>query len=77
VLGTPDPLCGEAVVAFIVRKDASLTEEQVRLHAKSQLTNYKVPRTVVFRTELPKSNVGKILRKDLKDAAAQAHRPSA
>ena len=77
VLGTPDPLCGEAVVAFIVRKDASLTEEQVRLHARAQLTNYKVPRTVVFRTDLPKSNVGKILRKDLKDAAAQAHRPSA
>jgi long-chain acyl-CoA synthetase len=77
VLGTPDPLCGEAVVAFIVRRDPSLTPEQVRQHAKSQLTNYKVPRTIVFRDELPKSNVGKILRKDLKDAAAQAHTPSA
>jgi long-chain acyl-CoA synthetase len=73
VLGTPDPLCGEAVVAFIVRKDASLTAEQVRQHAKARLTNYKIPRTVVFRDDLPKSNVGKILRKDLKDAAAQAH----
>jgi long-chain acyl-CoA synthetase len=74
VLGTPDPLCGEAVVAFIVPKDKSLTAEQVRQHAKKTLTNYKVPKTVVFRDELPKSNVGKILRKDLKDAAAQAHK---
>jgi long-chain acyl-CoA synthetase len=77
VLGTPDPLCGEAVVAFIVRRDASLTELQVRQHAKAQLTNYKVPKTIVFRDDLPKSNVGKILRKDLKDAAAQAHTPGA
>jgi long-chain acyl-CoA synthetase len=73
VLGTPDPLCGEAVVAFVVRKDPSLTAEQLRLHAKTELTNYKVPRTFVFRDELPKSNVGKILRKDLKSAAANAH----
>jgi long-chain acyl-CoA synthetase len=77
VLGTPDPLCGEAVVAFVVRRDPSLTEAQVIQQARSQLTNYKVPRTVVFRDDLPKSNVGKILRKDLKDAAAQAHKPSA
>ncbi|HUE86353.1 MAG TPA: AMP-binding protein [Vicinamibacterales bacterium] len=76
VLGTPDPLCGEAVVAFVVRKDPALTPEQLRLHAKAQLTNYKVPRTFVFRDELPKSNVGKILRKDLKGAAADAHQPS-
>jgi long-chain acyl-CoA synthetase len=73
VLGTPDPLCGEAVVAFIVPKDKSLTAEQVRQHAKKTLTGYKVPKTVVFRDELPKSNVGKILRKDLKEAAALAH----
>jgi long-chain acyl-CoA synthetase len=77
VLGAPDPLCGEAVVAFIVRKDQYLTAEQIREHARSQLTNYKVPRTVVFRDELPKSNVGKILRKDLKDAAAAAHQSGA
>jgi long-chain acyl-CoA synthetase len=74
VLGTPDPLCGEAVVAFIVPKDKALTAEQVRQHAKASLTNYKVPKTVVFRDELPKSNVGKILRKDLKQAAAHAHK---
>jgi long-chain acyl-CoA synthetase len=77
VLGTPDPLCGEAVVAFIVRRDRSLTAEQVRQHAKASLTNYKVPKTIVFRDELPKSNVGKILRKDLKGAAAKAHQPQA
>jgi long-chain acyl-CoA synthetase len=75
VLGAPDPLCGEAVVAFIVRKDQALTAEQVRQHAKTTLTNYKVPKTIVFRDELPKSNVGKILRKDLKAAAAEAHQP--
>ena len=73
VLGVPDPLCGEAVVAFIVPKQASLTADDIRTHAKSTLTNYKVPKTVVFRSELPKSNVGKILRKDLRDAAVQAH----
>jgi long-chain acyl-CoA synthetase len=77
VLGAPDPLCGEAVIAFIVRRDPSLTAEQVRLHAKTQLTNYKVPRTIVFRDDLPKSNVGKILRKDLKELAAQAHASNA
>jgi long-chain acyl-CoA synthetase len=73
VLGVPDPLCGEAVVAFIVAKDATLTADDIRTHAKRALTNYKVPKTVVFRADLPKSNVGKILRKDLRDAAIQAH----
>jgi long-chain acyl-CoA synthetase len=74
VLGAPDPLCGEAVVAFVIPRDPSLTADQVRDHARAKLTNYKVPKTVVFRSELPKSNVGKILRKDLRDAALQAHR---
>jgi long-chain acyl-CoA synthetase len=74
VLGVPDAHSGEAVVAFVVRKDPALTADEVRQHAKASLTNYKVPRTVVFRDELPKSNVGKILRKDLKDAAIAAHK---
>jgi long-chain acyl-CoA synthetase len=74
VLGTPDPMHGEAVVAFIVPRDRALTAEQLRRHAKEQLTNYKVPHTFVFRDDLPKSNIGKILRKDLKAAAADAHR---
>jgi long-chain acyl-CoA synthetase len=73
VLGAPDPLCGEAVVAFIVTRDPGLTAEAVKQHARESLTNYKVPRTVVFRDELPKSNVGKVLRKDLREAAAAAH----
>jgi long-chain acyl-CoA synthetase len=73
VVGVPDPLCGEAVVAFIVRKDAALTADDVRKHARQSLTNYKVPRIVVFRDDLPKSNVGKVLRKDLRDAAIAAH----
>jgi long-chain acyl-CoA synthetase len=72
VLGAPDPLCGECVVAFVARKDPSLTEEAVRQHAKKVLTNYKVPKVVVFRDDLPKSNVGKILKKDLKEAAQEA-----
>jgi long-chain acyl-CoA synthetase len=74
VLGVPDPQCGEAVVAFVIAKDPALTADQLRQHARAKLTNYKVPRTIVFRTELPKSNVGKVLRKDLRDAAVQAHR---
>jgi long-chain acyl-CoA synthetase len=74
VLGAPDPLCGEAVVAFIVRRDPSVTPDEIREHARSKLTNYKVPKTIVFRDDLPKSNVGKILRKDLRDAALEAHR---
>ena len=73
VLGAPDPLCGEAVVAFIIRRDPALDADAVRQHARRALTNYKVPKTIVFRDELPKSNVGKVLRKDLRDAAAAAH----
>ena len=76
VLGTPDPAYGEAVVAFVVRRNPSVTADELRQHAKATLTNYKVPRTFVFRADLPKSNVGKILRKDLKAAAADAHKAS-
>jgi long-chain acyl-CoA synthetase len=73
VLGVPDPLSGEAVVAFVIRKDPAVTADEIRAHARAKLTNYKVPKTVVFRDELPKSNVGKILRKDLREAAIRAH----
>ena len=73
VVGAPDPLCGEAVVAFIIRRDPSLTVDQVREHARTRLTSYKIPRTVVFRDDLPKSNVGKVLRKELREAAREAH----
>ncbi|MEZ0391010.1 MAG: AMP-binding protein [Pseudobdellovibrionaceae bacterium] len=65
-VGLPDEHSGEVVKAFIVKKDPSLTEAQVIAHAKKSLTNYKVPKFVEFRTELPKTNVGKILRRALR-----------
>jgi long-chain acyl-CoA synthetase len=70
VIGVPDGAAGEAVKAFIVRKDPTLTAEQIREHCKQHLTGYKVPRVVEFRDDLPKSNVGKILRKDLRSSPA-------
>ena len=73
VVGVPDDECGEIVVAFVTPKDESLTEDAVRQHTKQSLTNYKVPRIVVFKKDLPKSNVGKVLRKDLRDEAQQAY----
>ena len=54
---------------FIVKKDPSLTEKEVIEYARKSLTAYKVPKAVEFRTELPKTNVGKILRRALKDEA--------
>ncbi|WP_299791457.1 AMP-binding protein [uncultured Marivita sp.] len=66
VIGVPDDLTGEAVKAFVVKRDGGLTEAAIRAHCKEHLTAYKVPKRVEFRDELPKSNVGKILRKDLR-----------
>jgi long-chain acyl-CoA synthetase len=66
-IGVPDDKSGEAVKVFIVRKDPGLTAEQVKAHARENLTGYKQPRYVEFRTDLPKTNVGKILRKELRD----------
>ena len=66
VVGVPDGAAGEAPKAFIVRSDETLTAEAVRAHCKQHLAGYKVPKFVEFRTDLPKSNVGKILRKDLR-----------
>jgi long-chain acyl-CoA synthetase len=65
-IGVPDEHSGEAVKLFVVKKDPTLTEADVKAHCAANLTNYKRPRFVEFRTELPKSNVGKILRKDLR-----------
>jgi long-chain acyl-CoA synthetase len=67
VIGVDDPRSGEAVKAFIVRKDQSLTAEDVIKFCTTQLTNYKVPKQIEFRTALPKTNVGKILRRELRD----------
>ncbi|HVR81613.1 MAG TPA: long-chain fatty acid--CoA ligase [Luteimonas sp.] len=68
-VGVPDEKSGEAVKVVIVKKDPSLTAEQVKAHARENLTGYKHPKYVEFRTELPKTNVGKILRRELRDSA--------
>ena len=67
VIGMPDPKSTEKVVAYVVKKDASLTSEKVIEHCKDYLTNYKVPKEVYFTSELPKTNVGKILRRKIKE----------
>jgi long-chain acyl-CoA synthetase len=69
-VGVPDEKSGEAVKVVIVKKDPSLTADQVKAHARENLTGYKHPKYVEFRAELPKTNVGKILRRELRDEAA-------
>lgn len=71
-IGIPSEHSGEVVKVFVVKKDPNLTKEDVINQAKKSLTNYKVPRDVEFRTELPKTNVGKILRRALRDEHMQA-----
>ena len=71
-VGVPDEKSGEAVKVVIVRKDPSLTAEQVLQHARTNLTGYKRPHFVEFRSELPKTNVGKILRRELRDESTPA-----
>ncbi len=68
VIGVPDDKTSEAVKAFVVKKDDSLTVEEVIAHCKQNLTAYKCPKHVEFKTELPKTPVGKILRRALKEA---------
>lgn len=67
VIGIPDSKSGEAVKAFVVKKDPNLTAEDVIKFCHGQLTGYKVPKHIEFRTDLPKTNVGKILRRQLRD----------
>ena len=66
VIGEPDEASGEVVKAVIVKKDAGLTEDSVIEHCREYLTGYKIPKIVEFRDELPKTNVGKILRRELR-----------
>ena len=66
-MAQPDEKSGEVVALFVVRKDPSLTEQDVIEFCRTQLTGYKVPKRVHFRDELPKTNVGKILRRALRD----------
>lgn len=67
VIGVPDEKSTEIVKAFIVKKDDSLTQEEVIAYCRENLTAYKVPKAVEFRSELPKTNIGKILRRKLRD----------
>ena len=69
-VGVPDEKTGEAIKIFVVRKDPDLSEASIVEHCRSHLTGYKVPRQIAFRTELPKTNVGKILRRELRDQKA-------
>jgi long-chain acyl-CoA synthetase len=66
-VGVPDEHSTEAVKLFVVRKDSELTEKDLRAHCHENLTGYKCPKHIEFRTELPKTNVGKILRRALRD----------
>lgn len=69
VIGVPDADTGEAVRAYVVKKDPSLSEAALREHCRQYLTGYKIPKQIVFRDELPKTPIGKILRKNLREDA--------
>jgi len=70
-IGVPSEHSGEAVKVFVVRKDPALTEADLIAHCRKNLTGYKVPHLIEFRDELPKTNVGKILRRMLRDEHQQ------
>lgn len=67
VIGVPDEATGEVVKAFIVKRDPSLTDAEITAHCREYLTNYKRPKLIEYRTELPKTNVGKVLRRALRE----------
>lgn len=67
VIGMPDEKAGESVMAIVVKKDPSLTEDALKDYCHEGLTNYKVPKNIIFTDELPKTNVGKILRRELRE----------
>jgi long-chain acyl-CoA synthetase len=69
-VGVPDAKSGEAVKLFVVKRDPALAEEDLASYCSQQLTAYKRPRFIEFRDELPKSNVGKILRRELRSNTA-------
>ena len=71
-IGVASEKTGEALKLFVVKKDASLTREELIAYCRQELTAYKVPKDIEFRDELPKSNVGKILRRELREEAQQA-----
>ena len=69
VVGVPDGASGEAVVLFVAKKDPALTEQALKQFLADKLTGYKKPKYIIFQQELPKTNVGKVLRRELRDAA--------
>ena len=71
-VGVPDEHSGEAVKLVVVKKDPALTEEAIRKFCHDNLTGYKRPRVIEFRAELPKTNVGKVLRRELRTASTGA-----
>ena len=71
-IGVPDEKSGEAVKVILVKKDPALTAADIEQHCRDQLTAYKRPRHIEFRSELPKSNVGKILRRELRQVSSSA-----
>jgi long-chain acyl-CoA synthetase len=77
VIGVPDKDSGEAVKLFVVKKDPNLTEQDIRKFVSEHLTNYKRPKQIEFRADLPKTNVGKILRRALRDAPAEQQKTAA
>ncbi len=77
VVGVPDEHSGEAVKVFVVRKDPNLTESVLQEYCKAQFTGYKKPKYIEFRDELPKTNVGKILRRALRDEQQQKQKEAA
>jgi long-chain acyl-CoA synthetase len=66
-VGVPDDNSGEAVKLYVVKRDPALTEKELMDYCKEQLTGYKKPKYIEFRSDLPKTNVGKILRRELRD----------
>jgi long-chain acyl-CoA synthetase len=77
VVGIPDARSGEAVKLFAVKKDSNLTEAELMAYCRTQLTSYKVPRSIEFRADLPKTNIGKVLRRQLRDQAQAAETQAA
>ena len=75
-VGAPDPHSGEVVVLFVVRKDPTLSAETLKRHAELHLAPYKRPRRIEFRSELPRTPIGKVLHRQLKDEAARAVKES-
>ena len=70
VVGVPDSKSGEAVKLVVVKKETALTANELIAHCRNHLTGYKIPRHIEFRSELPKSPIGKVLRRTLREESA-------